>query len=223
LAAARLGLELPRARIEGEVASAQLHPVCRARPRRGDFAAVGRGAAVDAIVEAPAQAVQHRLHVELVGGVGRVVDGKPGEDDLPHIGLAVAVGVFEKDHVGRGGDVDPAVGPEDAGRPRQIVGKHRALVETPVFIRVFQHADAAPMGLLVTHLGVIHHLDHKQASVLVEADLDGIADERFGGDELEAETGADFERLERLPGLDRREAPKLLQVHLRLSGPSVEQ
>lgn len=45
----------------------------------------------------------------------------------------------------------------------------------------------------------------------------GIADERFGGDEFEAKTGADFEGLERVLGLDGRKARKLPRVHYTLS------
>jgi hypothetical protein len=52
------------------------------------------------------------------------------------------------------------------------------------------------MRLGVAEFGVIDHFDDEEASVFVEANFNGIPNERFSGDEFEAETGAQFEGLE---------------------------
>jgi hypothetical protein len=140
---------------------------------------------VDAVVEAPAEAVEHGLHVELVGAVRGVIAGEPGEHHFARVGLAVAVGVFEVEQIGCGGHEDPAIPAEEAGGPGEIVGIDGAAVEAAVAVGVFEQADATEVGLGVAEFGVIDHFDDEQASVFVEADFDGIADEGFGGDEFD--------------------------------------
>ena len=196
LAAPRFGRELEGTGIEGEVAAAEVEGGRIRVKWGGDIAAVGAGGAVDPVVEAPAEAVQHGLHVELVGAVRGVVAGEPGKHHFSRVGFAIAVGVFEVENVGGGGHKDPAVPAEHAGGPREIVGVNGAAVEAAIAVGVFEQAHATEVRLGVAEFGVIDHFDDEQASVLVEADFNGIANEGFGGDEFDAETGAQFEGLE---------------------------
>ena len=117
LAAARFRLEPLGARIDDEIAPTQVERLFVRPDERGNFAAIRCGGAVDAIIQSPAEAVQHRLHVELIRPIRRVINREAGEHKLPQVGLAIAVQVLAKENVRRGGDVKPAVRPENARGP----------------------------------------------------------------------------------------------------------
>ena len=86
--------------MEADAAAAQRHGRHVRLLRRADRAAVAAGDAIDPVVEAPLQAVDHLLDVgEVEAGV---------EHALP-IGLAVAVGVFEVEDVRSVGDEQAAL------------------------------------------------------------------------------------------------------------------
>ena len=138
LPAAALGPHVHRARIEGEIPAVQVEWLLRGNRQIADRAAVGCGAAVDSVVHAPVEAVEQRLHVQLVGGVA-----KPAEDNLADIGLVVAVRVLEIDNVGRSRDKDSAVVTDDARGPCQVLCVDGGFIEMPVAIGILQHADPA--------------------------------------------------------------------------------
>ncbi len=94
---------------------------------------------------------------------------KPGEYDLAHVRLSVAVGVLEKIDIRRGDDVDAAVRADDAGGPRQIVGEDGARLVVAVAVLVLEHRDAAEVRRHIAHLRVVDHLDDEHAAALVEA------------------------------------------------------
>ena len=213
LPAARLGLEAHAARVETEVASAQIER--RAGVGSSGFhgvAADGAGRAVDAIVEAPVQRVDERLHVE-----PRRAAAETGEDYLALVRLAVAIRILQPEDVGRRADEDAAAVADDRGGPRQVVGKDGGLVELAVAVRVFEQPDAPRVRRLVAPLGVVNHLDHEEPAVLVEGHRDRAVDERFAGDEFEAKTLLHLEGRRRVRRLDCREARHILRRHLRRS------
>jgi hypothetical protein len=150
---------------------------------------------VDAVIQAPADAVEQPLHV---------LPAEAGEDGLAHVGLAVAVGVLEVEDVGGGPDEHAAVVAEDGRGPGELVGVDGALVEPPVAVGVFEQADGAEVlgGLF----GVVDHLDDEHPAVLVEVDRDGAVDERLGRDLFDVEAGEGFEGCEGVGGLRRRDA-----------------
>ena len=93
LAAAAGQLERLAARVEEEAVAADRDRLAPRPVGAADVAAVEAGRDVEAIVEAPAERVQHPL-------AGQVL-AEAGEDDPAHVGLAVAVGVLEVEQVGR--------------------------------------------------------------------------------------------------------------------------
>src|SRR5262249_23248366 len=122
-------------------------------------AAIGRGDAVDAIVDTPLQPVDEGLHV---------VDDEPGVNLATNVGLAVAVGVLEVPDVRGGGDVDAAVPAGDAGRPRQSLGKNVAGLVKAVAVAVFEQPHAPQRGVAgFERVGVVAHFDDVKPTVFV--------------------------------------------------------
>ena len=132
LRAATLEARLIGDRIKPETAPAQFD-LGHVRPLEIlDLAATpGGGLHVHAIVLPPHEAVEQRLHIE--SGEART---KASQHFLPHLRLAVAVAILKPPDVGRGADKQSALRPDQSGRPRQVVGKDRALVVNAVTIRV---------------------------------------------------------------------------------------
>ena len=160
--------------------------------------------AVNAVVQAPRQAVHEHLAVQPVALIA-----EPGEHDLPEIGDAVAVPILQIDEIRLEADVDAAVVGDHGRGIAQPVGEDAALVEAAVAVDILQQAD--PADALVEHqvgarLGLIPaHFDDVEAPVFVERHLDRIDDHGLVGDELEAEPFLDAERVEHLVGLDGRD------------------
>ncbi len=128
---ARGGFDLERVGAEAKVARAQI-----------DFlAGLGRNdagkepaAAVQPIVETPAKRVD--------ASVGVVV-GESGEERFPRVGMAVAVGVGEIQHLGGVADEHAAAPGFHVGGEAQAVAESRRLVELAVAVAIDQAADAA--------------------------------------------------------------------------------
>ena len=169
--------------------------------------------AVNAVVQAPRQAVHERLAVEPVALVAEA-----GEHDLPEVGHAVAVPILQVDEVGLETDVDAAVIGDHGRGIAQLVREDAALVEAAVAVDVLQQPD--PADALVEHqvgarLGLIPaHFDDVQPAVLVERHLDRIDHHGLVRDQLEAESFLDAEGLERLVRLDRRDVRHFLGIDL---------
>ena len=178
-----------------------------------DFAAVAAAGDIDAVVEAPDGVVHHGLHIELF---------ETGEDFLAHVGHAIAIGVFEVPHVGGGGDEDATFPAGGAGGPGEAFGEDGGFVEDAVAIGVGEEADFADglvggvfLGVLVVLLvgvGVVVHLAHVGAAVLVVGDGDGIGDEGLGGDELHLEAIEDVKGPGRVLRCDRWRGGKLQRL-----------
>ena len=84
---------------------------------RGDNSAVAAaGEEMDSVILSPLEAVEHALDVEEfeTGAEAR-------EDNRAMLGMAVLVAVFKPPDIGGCGDVEPVVGPDEAGWPREVV------------------------------------------------------------------------------------------------------
>ena len=190
LTAAGLRRELQRSRIKREIAAAQVHWRCLGRQRKTDLPTVGSRQPIDPVVPSPAETVKHRLHVQLIHPVRGEIDAEPRKNLSPQIGPAVAIRVFQIPDVRCRRHEHPTIPAEKPGRPRQIVGVDRARIQTPVPGGILQHPDLAQMRPRIASLRVIDHLHHIHPTVLVETQLDGIADQRFGHDQLNPKPGS---------------------------------
>jgi hypothetical protein len=200
------------ARVEREIAVAQVERRCVASQERRDCPAVPLGA-VNAVVQPPCQAVHEHLAVEPIALIA-----EPGEHDLPDISHAVAIPIFQVDEIRLEADGDTAVVGDHRRGIAQAIREDAAFVEAAVAVGVFQQPDAA--DALVEHqvgarLGLIPaHLDNVEAAVLVERHLNRIDDHGLVRDELEAEALPDAERVEHLVRLDGRNVGHVLRIDL---------
>ena len=190
-------LEAARARVEEDEAAAD---VDRLRLRVGagpDRAAGGAGREMEAIVEAPADRVQHPL--------AGPVAVEAGIDDLAFRRRSA----FEQ--VRHRADEDAPFPACDRDRRRQVVDERDGLVVGAVAVRVFETLDRAPfLETWIALLVVLRELGDVESAILVEVDGDRRADERLRGDELDAEAGCEREGLDRFARLRRRHARQLV-------------
>ncbi len=224
LTAAGGGFETEGSGIEGEIATAQgdgggrgILDAVTFEPGAGEggidaLHATGgeAGDAVDALVEAPMERIEHRLDIEFGGIQGGAVGAEPGKDPFLHIGAAIAVGVLQVPDVGSGPDEDAAVPAGDGGGPGQTGGEEGGGIDATVEIVIGEFADRAEA--FVAALGVIAHLDDPGGAGFVEGEGDGIGDQGFGGDELGGEAGTDVEGLESEMGRGGGDAGKLIGI-----------
>src|ERR1041385_5429362 len=140
---------------EVELANGESQP---AFAQGANVTAVAAVAAVNAIVQAPAQAV----HV----AVGHA-EGEPLEHHLAHVGLAIAVGVLQENNFRRRSYEEAAVPRADRGRKTQSFGEEDAAIGLAVAIGVFQKADgSAGFALRPEAIGIIAHLHDVTAACL---------------------------------------------------------
>ena len=82
---------------------------------------------------------------------------------------------------------------------RQLLGKNGGVVDASITVTVFQHTDPAfvrfPLGWIV---GVVPHLGHPSAPLLVEHQFHRIGDVGLGGEDFNPKVFADLEGLEGL-------------------------
>ena len=188
LAAAAGQLERLVPRVEEEAIAAH-----RDRPRRRAIAAAHRSPPSSPVEMWKRLSSPHRNELSIPSPAGSRAE--PGEDDAAHVGLAVAVGVLEVEQVRRRARVDAAVPAGDRGRHRHVGGEQRALLVDAVAVDVLEHPDAAPFAtprVLLRDRGVLvvlGELGDIEPPVLVEVDGDRAAQQRLGGDQLDAEPG----------------------------------
>ena len=154
---------------------------------------------MDALVRPPLHAVGHPLDVDELHP-----RAETREHLLAVIRDALARAVFEAPDVGRRDDVESAVGPDQSGGPREVVGEDSARLVIAIAIFIFEDRDAAKVRDLVAAFGVVDHLADKHPATFVVADRDWIADLRFVGGELELEAGLYFPGRDRGGGFDGR-------------------
>ena len=162
---------------------------------------------MDLVVRTPLQRVRQALHVQRFR-----LGLEPGEDDLALLRAAVAVVILEANEVRRGEDEEAAVGPDERGRPGEIVGEDRGLVVDAVAIGVLEHAHAAEVRRHLALLGVVAHLEHEHAAVFIEANGDRARDERLAGGQLDVKAGAHLEGRRRVFCLHGGKAWQLFRV-----------
>ena len=146
----------------------------------------------------------------VVGAVDPVIDAEPrigdasllvhlreaGVKHLAYVGLSVAVGVFEKQDVGRAGDDQPALPRHEPADGEDVVGEDGAAPCLAVAVEVFEHADARTGGLSGRRvLGIVHHFGDVDFAVFVEGHFDRTHDVGFGGEEFGVEVFAPVHRL----------------------------
>src|SRR4051812_26086277 len=98
--------------------------------------------AIEPVVEAAPEIALHRV---------RVAGAPARKNCFAHVGLVVAIGVFEKEHLARFGHNDAAVHEHQRGREIQFVGEDRELVGLAVSIGVLANLDIGLAGLAFAH------------------------------------------------------------------------
>lgn len=174
-------------------------------------ATVAAGGAVNAVVESPAERVEHSLYIDALDAFG-----KASEDSFTNISLAIAVSVFEIEDVGSCTDKDAAVVTEYGCGPGKVISEDSALLIDAIAVCVFQHADAAEMGSFIAALGVIDHFDDEEASVFIEGEGDRAGDVWFASSDFQMEAFFDLECFKSVFGFDGRESGKIVGCHCRL-------
>ena len=170
-------LELARLRTEAEVAAAEFDLLARKRP---NLAAEDAARTVEPIVESPPQAVHAGLSV---------VRFESGKQHLARLGLAVAVGVFEVDDVGRVANDGAFLPDEHVGGKLQAIAEGRRLVVAAVAVAIGQHLDAAVGSEFVVGVTiVVGHLGDPHPAVGTKVDRHRVGHQRFGGGDFDDET-----------------------------------
>ena len=115
---------------------------------------------------------------------------KTGEDHRAPVHAAIAIDVFECYQIRRVGHVKFPVVPGEAHGKDQMLGKHLRVLESPVSVAVFEHADAATARLFLQFVVEIAtgRFGDKKASTIVERGEHREADGGRAGGLLDAET-----------------------------------
>ena len=91
-----------------------------------------------AIVLAPLKTIHEPLHIQHFQTCA-----KSREYLFTNLSLAVTIPILKPPNIGRGTDIKSTIDPNQAGGPRQIIGKDLALFKVAITILIFQHRDAA--------------------------------------------------------------------------------
>ena len=117
-------------------------------------------------------------------GVG-VARAEPGEERLALVGLAVAVGVLQEEHVRGLRHDQAAVDVAEARRDAQILGEDGLLVGLAVAVGVLDDRDPVAALALRLHLvRVVDRLGDVEAAEVVPGHRDRLADLRLGDEQL---------------------------------------
>src|SRR5262249_4291717 len=132
----------------------------------------------------------------VVDRVLRIGDGESGQYYSPSVRLAVAVGIFQVDDIGRIGDQHPFFPAHHAGRHGQLVCEDRAPVGPAVTVSILEQDDSADLAFDIQRVSGI--LDHIDSTVFIELHRDRAADVRLGDVGVDAEPRLDSERFQRV-------------------------
>ena len=139
-----------------------------------------------------------------------------GEEDAPLVGLAVAVGVAQVEHVRGAGDDQPPLPGHDAVGEGEPFGELRPPVHPPVAVGVLEPRDPADRGLALARArGIPAILGDEQPPALVERHRHRAHDERFRRHQLQPQAGLQSERLPRLLRHERAIQPRSRRGGLR--------
>ena len=179
------------ARVEQEPTTAN-RDRCLGRLTHPPHVATGKvGRYVVAVVEAPAERVEHCFP--------GLVTGKPGEDRSAHVGDPVSVGVLQVENVRHAADEHSTAPATDSPRRIDSIGKNPAAIEHSIAVGVFQQPDSPPaLVLLVGVLVVFGHLADVQPAVLIELHRHRILHQGLGGHHLDSKPWPRHQRLDRL-------------------------
>ena len=97
LPATRFRADGHRAWINDKIMAAQFQGCHLGMAQRRDSTAVPARDPVNPVVQPPIKTVQHRLHVEVIGFIGRIFLGEAGENDFAHIGFPITISVLRVD------------------------------------------------------------------------------------------------------------------------------
>ena len=191
-------------RANAEIRARQRHRLRELRPRDGP--AIPAAPEVDPPIRAPLRRIDAAL---------QLTRAEAGEQNLPHVRLARARAVLEKNNVRRARDDDPTARRHKPIHRRQSLRPHHRLVHAPVAVRIRQqlhHAERARLRRLLelrvrlyaAHLrvelaGLVQLLDvelpreivavqlaHKHPPMLIPAHARRRRDERLTRDDLHA-------------------------------------
>ena len=131
---------------------------------------------------------------ERVDRLVRVAGAEAAQDDLPLVGLPVAVGVDEVQQLVGVADKKPAVEELDARRDQESVGEDGRLVRAAVAVGVLQNDDLVVRFLAGFQLGIDRAGRDIRPAAWIEPDLDRFRHAvEFGGEEVDLETVGDLE------------------------------
>ncbi len=150
--------------------------------------------------------VAHRAPDVVVGAVEQVRRAGVAVADPPAraqhraaVGLVVAVGVLEQEHVRGGGDDDAPLHEDEARGEVESLGEDGPLVGASVAVGVLENRDAVGARVAVQHeVGVVDGFDHPEAPPGIERERDGLDDVGLAREQLEVELGRHGDELHRV-------------------------
>ena len=130
-----------------------------------------------------------------------VVGFKSGEQDLADVGVVVAVGVLEKNHVGAVGADETAVDEDGGGGDGKLVSEEGEFVGLAVAVGVLADVNAVVAEISrLEVVRIVHGLDDVGAATVVPSDIDGVDDVWLAGKEGNVEAVRDLCELEGIGG-----------------------
>ena len=147
-----------------------------------------------------------RSEYESVHAVVVVAPLDSGEQKLALVGLAVAVGIGQHEHIRRTGNDDLVAEHADAqcGVDARVLVEHSLLVRGTVAIGVFENHHAIASRLenppLLKRRAIIHAFGEPDPPAFVDVHVGGVANHRFGGEEGSFEALGHSEAPDRFAG-----------------------
>src|SRR6478609_3842826 len=127
--------------------------------------------------------------------------GETGVPGFVDVGFVVAIGVFHVGDFAGHRDEDAALPGLHAGDERKVIGENGGGFVVAVAVLIAEDGDARALGGIFGGTGwVIAHLGDPEAAFFIEPDSDRTNDVGLVRDELDFETGIDFDLLERFLG-----------------------
>jgi hypothetical protein len=103
------------------------------------------------------------------------------DNNLPHIGLIVAIGIFQKQEVGRLRNNDAPVNKCQAGGNVKLISKYRELIGLAITIGIFTYFNAvvAHTFFIANGVGIVYSFNNPKPSLLIPIHGNGVDDIRL--------------------------------------------
>ena len=112
---------------------------------------------------------------------------KTSKEHLAHIGFVVAIGIFQKEHIGCLRHHQTAIAEHHSRRDTQAFGKTGEFIGFAIFIGVFANEDIVTTPTRFTLIGIIFGNQHIHSTAFIPGNGDGVHHVGFCGKKLQIE------------------------------------